>query len=252
MDGSVDMGLLYNSSSYDPMIEINSLPYLTTNMDEVRKVYSEGSNYYDIYTGLFDKLNIKVLGIHVDGLIGVHSMKEPVDYKNFDVNKQTLIRIPAADVYNITSADMGYPTVTIAFSDLYTSLQTGVCEGGIGQTVIGTYTSFRDIAKYYIPYRAFVECLDYMINKDTWEALPDDLQEILQEAINIEVNKQFDNVVSLEEEYTKKLEEAGVQILPITDDERKEMSEYIRTNTWPKLYDKFGEETLNKILEDIQ
>lgn len=252
MDGSVDMGLLYNSGQYDPMIEINSLPYLTTNMDEVRKVYSEGSNYYEIYSGLFDNLNVKILGIHVDGLIGIHSMEKPGDYTDFTKKKDTLIRIPSSDIYKIATADMGYPTVTIAFSDLYTAMQTGVCEGSIGQTVIGAYTGFRDIDKYFIPYRAFVECIDYMINKDVWNSLPEDLQVILQEAIDIEVNNQFENVLALEEEYSRKLEEEGVEILPISDEEREVMSDYVRTNTWPKLYDKFGEDVLNSILEDVK
>lgn len=252
MDGSVDMGLLYNSSQYDPMIEINSLPYLVTNTEEIKKVYSEGSNYFNIYSDIFSKLNVKVLGIHTDGLIGVHTMEEPKDHADFSKDKQVLIRTPAVDVYSMTAKDMGFQTVTISFSDLYTSMQTGVCKGSIGQTAIGTYTAFRDVAKYYIPYRAFVECLDYMINEDTWNALPSDLQEILKEGINIEVAKQFANVDASEAEYSAKLEEAGITILPVTDEERQEMAEYIRTNTWPKLYDKLGKDVMDKIMEDLQ
>ncbi len=252
MDGSIDMGLLYNSSQFDPMIEINSLPYLSTNMDTVRKVYSPGSNYYQIYSDIFDKMNVKVLGIHVDGLVGVHGIKTPTDYKDFTKNKSVMLRIPSVDVYKMTATDMGFPTVTVAFADLYTAMQTGVCDAAIGQTVIGAYTGFRDIDKYYIPYRAFVECIDYMINKDTFNKLPKDLQDILQEGINIEVQKQFDNIEKFEEEYGKMLQDEGVEILPVTDEDREVMAKYIRETTWPKLYDKFGKDVLDKILEDVQ
>ncbi|MFZ5946090.1 MAG: TRAP transporter substrate-binding protein DctP [Bacillota bacterium] len=252
MDGSVDMGLLYNSSQYDPMIEINSLPYLSTDIEAVKKVYSPGSNYYSIYSEIFKKMNVKIMGIHVDGLIGVHGKKTPVDYKDFTKNKQAMLRIPAVDVYKLTATDMGYPTVTIPFADLYTSMQTGVCDASIGQTVIGAYTGFRDVDKYFIPYRVFVECLDYMINMDKWNSLPADLQQILQEAVDQEVQKQFDNVVKNEEEYSKKLQAEGIEIMSISDQERNEMAEYIRKTTWPKLYDKFGEDVMKKILEDVE
>ncbi|MEG0378036.1 MAG: TRAP transporter substrate-binding protein DctP [Eubacterium sp.] len=253
MDGSVDMGLLYNSSQYNPMIEINSLPYLSTNMEDVRKVYAPGSNYYKIYSDIFDELNVKILGIHVDGLIGIHGVnKEPKNYTDLSKKKDTLVRIPSSDIYKIATADMGYPTVTVSFSDLYTALQTGVCDAATGQTAIGAYTGFRDVDKYFIPYRAFVECIDYMINKDAWNALPPDLQVILQDAINTEVENQFNNVEKLEDEYLQKLADKGVKILPITDEERAVMSEYVRATTWPKLYDKFGKDTLDQILQDVK
>jgi TRAP-type C4-dicarboxylate transport system substrate-binding protein len=252
MDGSIEMGLLYNGGEYDPMIEINSLPYLTTDLASIKKVYSPGSNYFKIYTAIFEKLNMKILGIHVDGLIGIHGIKFPKDYKDFTKPKETMLRIPASDIYMQTTKDMGFPSVTIPFADLYTALQTGVCDAAIGQTSIGAYTAFRDVDKYFIPYRAFVETYDYMINADFWNSLPQDLQQILQDSVNHAVLKQNEDVMENEEKYSKLLAEKGVEILQITDGERKEMESYIRKVTWPKLYEKFGKEVLDQILADIK
>ena len=46
--------------------------------------------------------------------------------------------------------------------------------------------------------------------------------------------------------------EYGVKILPLTDEELNAFKEKVRKDVWPTLYDKFGEDRLNKIMEDVE
>ena len=47
--GVIDVGHTFIYSHNDPVLEINSLPYLVGTYEEMREVYSPGSNFYRIY-----------------------------------------------------------------------------------------------------------------------------------------------------------------------------------------------------------
>ncbi len=252
MDGSVDMGCFFNSNSYDPRIAINSLPYLATTTEEMKKIYSRDSNYYQAYSQIIGDLNIKLLGTHVDGWVGVLFTEYPTNYNDVTAKKDQLIRIPGVDAYKYMMSDMGYNTVSVAWADLYTALQTGVCDGAVGATLVSCYDSFRDVTKYWAPYHCTIENLDYMINADTWNSLPEDLQVILQDAIDEVTAQQIDELDGLEAEYQKKLvEENGIQILPFTDEELQAYAQVVRDNTWPKIADTVGQDLIDTIKQDL-
>ena len=253
MDGSVDMGCFYNSNSYDPRIAINSLPYLATTSDEMKAVFSRGSHYFEAYSGILSDLNIKLLGTHVDGWVGLLYAKYPTNYNDVNATKDLLIRIPGVDAYKYMMSDMGYNSVSVAWADLYTALQTGVCDGAVGATLVSCYDSFRDVTKYWVPYHCTIENLDYIINQDTWNSLPEDLQTILQEAIDEVTQEQIAEFEELEASYEKRLtEENGVEVLPLTDEELHAYAEVVREKTWPKIADEIGQDLIDAIKLDLE
>ena len=65
----------------DPVLDINSLPFLVSSFDEMVKVYgSKDSAYTQIMGETLDKLNLKLLGNVAEGFIGVVSTKKPDNY----------------------------------------------------------------------------------------------------------------------------------------------------------------------------
>lgn len=253
MDGSVDMGCFYNSNSYDPRIAINSLPYLATTTDEMKKVFSRDSHYFEAYSDIMSDLNIKLLGTHVDGWVGILFADYPTGYNDVTAAKTQLVRIPGVDAYKYMMSDMGYNSVSVAWSDLYTALQTGVCDGAVGATLVSCYDSFRDVTKYWVPYHCTIENLDYMINQDTWNSLPEDLQNILQDAIDEVTSQQIAELEALEESYEKKLvEESGIEMLPLTDEELQAYADTVREKTWPKIANEIGQDLIDTIKLDLE
>lgn len=253
MDGSVDMGCFYNSNSYDPRIAINSLPYLAVTADDMKKIFSPGSNYFEAYSEILGDLNVQLLGTHVDGWVGMLYTKYPEGYNDVSAKKDLLVRIPGVDAYKFMISDMGYNSTSVAWADLYTALQTGVCDGAVGATLVSCYDSFRDVTKYWVPYNCTIECLDYMINKDTWSKLPADLQEILQEAVTEVTTTQIEEFEALEKEYEQKLiDEKGIEILALSDEELNAYAETVREQTWPKIADQIGQDLIDKIKKDVE
>ncbi len=77
--GVIDIGHTFIYSHNDPVLEINSLPYLVGNYEEMRKVYSPGSNFYRVYEERLANQGLKLLGVFAEGLIGVGAAKKPTN-----------------------------------------------------------------------------------------------------------------------------------------------------------------------------
>ena len=61
-------------SHNDPVLEINSLPYLVGNYEEMEKIYSPGSHFYRIYEERLAMQGLKLLGVFAEGFIGNNSL----------------------------------------------------------------------------------------------------------------------------------------------------------------------------------
>lgn len=48
MDGSIDLSLEFIDSTYNPVFEVQSLPFIASNFDEMEYIFSPGSNVYSL------------------------------------------------------------------------------------------------------------------------------------------------------------------------------------------------------------
>ncbi|RTE64516.1 transporter [Amphritea opalescens] len=249
--GSVDIVHAFVYSHKDPILEINSLPYLVSNYDEMEKLYSPGSNFYKLFDQRMDRLGLKLLGMTGEGFVGVMTSAVPDNYRNTDDKGQN-IRVWSSQAAKLATQDMGYNTTTIDWGDAFPALQQGVVDGMIGATPEATYATFKEAINYYIPYNAFVESTTYYASKKTWEKkLNAEQRKVVADvfakaaATFVEWSREND-AANLE-----KLAAFGVEILPMTDAERRVIAEKIRAVTWPKLEERLGKDVLAEIVADF-
>ena len=249
--GSIDIAHSFVYSHKDPKLEINSLPYLVSNYDEMAKVFSPGSNFYRIFDERMDGLGLKLLGITAEGFIGVMSSTKPKNHTTTG-NKGQNVRVWSAQSAKLATQDMGYNTTTIDWADAFPALQQGVVDGMIGATPEATYTTFKEAIKYYVPSNAFVENYSYYVGKKTWENKLNDAQrEVISKVFAKAAAGFVDWTRENDAANLKKLQEFGVEILPINGAELSNVAKDIRTKTWPKLEERLGKETLTQILSDL-
>ena len=74
--GAIDVGHTFVYSYNDPKLEINSVPYLVSNYEQMHKVVCSGSDSYRYFEALPDKQGIKLLGIFVEGFIGSGDVRQ--------------------------------------------------------------------------------------------------------------------------------------------------------------------------------
>ena len=250
--GTIDIGHTFIYSHNDPLLEINQLPYLVGTYDQMRKVYSPGSNFYRIYEGLLEKQGLKLLGIFAEGFIGVGTSKKPENV-NTTGDKNVQIRVFAMEVGRQTALEMGFRTVTMNWGDVPTAIQQGVVEGVIGGTAESNYTVMGDVVKYFMPYKTFVENTAFYMNRGKWDSLTANQQAVIGDAFAEASKNSFDYSERIDAEYIKRLpEEKGIQVIPISDEEIAAIAEHVKNTVWPKMEETFGKEILDQLKADVQ
>ena len=249
--GAIDIAHTFIYSHNDPLLEINSIPYLVENYEQMKKVFTPGSNFYRIYSELLAKQDIRLLGIFGEGFIGVGVSKEPEDAKGVG-DKGLTIRVWSASVAKETAQDIGFNTTTIDWGDVFPALQQGVVDGAIGGTPEANYTTFRDAIEFYVPYNSFVENTAYYMSEKSWAELDDAQKAVVESAFAKAAVASFDSSRAIDEEFMGKLADAGVTVIALSDEERGAIADHVRATTWPKLEAAFGKDLLDALKADAQ
>ena len=249
--GTVDITLQVLPGNYDQRLEMVYIPYLFTNYEEARQVFSEGSNTYSIYEKVIEEKNMKPMGIFVDDFVQIATVKEEPNMLDPKASKSLLLRVPAIETNRLIVDCQGFPTVTISYSDLYTAMQTGVCDGWLGGTAELNYVGFRDVIKYLYPVNCLMENNVALINQDTWNSLSEEYQEVLYNAFTEEALLSFDRAEANDEENMQKLKEHGVEIVDISDEQLSVIVDHVRDNTWDTVFETLGEDIKKAVYADM-
>ncbi|TDR34830.1 TRAP transporter substrate-binding protein DctP [Aquamicrobium defluvii] len=249
--GVIDMGHTFIYSHNDPILEINSIPYLVGTYEQMRKVYSPGSNFYRVYDEHLAAQGIKLLGVFAEGFIGVGVTKKP-DNATTTGPKNVNIRIFSAEVAKLTTDAMGFNSTTVNWSDVVPALQQGIVDGAIGGTAETNLTVLGDAIKYFVPYNTFVENTAFYIGQAKWDSLSAEQQTVMSDAFAKASQKSFELSEKVDKEYMGKLAEHGIEVIALSDDELNAIADHIKAEVWPKLEGKFGKELLEQLKQDTK
>ena len=251
MDGSIDMLLGYLDPTYDIAFDLTTIPFLASNYDEMAYICSQDSNCYKIFQDHALKTDMVFMGFFLNGVNGIFSVKPLGDYLNPSAKKDCLIRIANSVTYKLGVEALGYSTITIPWSDTYTSLQTGIMDGMTGIPSYMVNQNFGDLAKYYVAMDMFMETNVVLMSPSTRDSLPADyvttIQQVVTEACENSIGGTKDNV----DTGIEALKNRGVEILPITDEQRADVAKQVHDKIWPDLQNYFGEDLLSQAEADI-
>ena len=197
--------------------EVFDLPYMFDDYDQLHKV-TEGP----VGQALLKKLESKgVLGLaYWDNGLKVMSankpLREPRDFRGLKM------RIQSSKVLDAQMRALGANPQTMAFSEVYQALQTGVVDG-TENPPSNLYTQkMYEVQKYvtlsdhgYLGYAVIT-------NKDFWEGLPPDVRTALEGAMKDATT--FANDIALKEnqDAMAKVKESGKsEIITLTPEEKK-------------------------------
>ena len=251
MAGSIDMGLFTVYGNYDIINEMNFTCFLTSNLDEWREVYAEGGFIYDTLKQVQADRGVTLMGFWPSGYLGLGFAKlaEGADTL-FDctVEKKELLRVPGMDTMMASAQALGYKTTTINYSDVYTALQTGVCDGSWNGGAYANYQSFRDVLKYYVDYRVCNDVYSMIMNTAKLESLPAKYQEIITSTIAEVLDEGVTKIGEQEAQSLKDMEAYGIEVIVPTDEQRAAMKAYFIENVWPTFAQYYGQENVDKLI----
>ena len=247
--GVQESGLLPLSPEFDKRLQAGYTIYLADGWEDGRKVYGPGGWMFELLEPIFLELDVKPLGMYFMGLDGFGSTKGPVVLPS-DVKKHNIKIRTWNPADRLFFQEMGAQTVDISFSELFTSLQTGVAHAQDNAPLI-TYEHLRDVTKYYTDTNHLFEPLVLMINKDLWDKQPPEIQQALQEAANEALAWGNSRAEQTAEDYLKKMADDGIQVTRLTPEQRAEWKKY-GIKSWEKFEEVIGKETMDIIRSNVE
>lgn len=250
-EGTIDMALITLPGERNSNLEILSFPYLVDSYEQADILFSADDGYvFEIVDEMVKEEGIQLLGLRAMGFGGVGATKEIENAAEPGADKNIIARIPQMNTWREYATQIGFNTNSLPFSEIFSSLQTGVVDATLGSPASSNYDNFRDVITDYYQYQNSLESTGLIINQELFDSFSEDVQNILTErgkeftAEGIEMAEEIDN------DYMQKLEEEGITVHRFTDEEISAMAEFTRENVWPEI-DVVDQEYLDNVIEAL-
>jgi TRAP-type mannitol/chloroaromatic compound transport system substrate-binding protein len=178
---------------------------------QMREFLEEGGGY-EIYRKLLEQYNLHLIGA---AWTGVEAFVSKVPIRGVDDLRGVKVRAPEGLVQEVFAA-AGATPVNLPASEVYTSLERGVVDAADYSVLSANQAlGFHQFAQYPV-YPGFhsMPVVEVAMNLDEWNALPDDLKEIVTNETRA---LSTDMVERLEELDQKAVEEAKAQGAEVID-----------------------------------
>lgn len=232
--------------SFVPQYGVLTFPYLFADKETAYEVL-DGEIGQEL-SGYAEKVGFKVLGYPEIGFRQITNNVRPITkLEDFSGIK---IRTRGVNAHLETFKAFGANPVSVDFSELYSALQQKVVDGQENSTTNIYYNNFFEVQKYLSVTNTFYEAWAITMNNDNYNALPDDLKEILETAIANGVKENRETISAENDRYLEELR----GLMEVNEIEESEMDRIIDAAhaLYPEFSDEIGQELVQRVLKYVE
>lgn len=181
--GDLFIGRVSPYSSYHELQNLKGLPFAGSTWASADRLwYQDDSVIQNCIEDSWNDIGVHSLFLAENGPMGycnaVRPIKTPDDFDGLK------IRVPPSDVYVKTFQRMAPKGIgeTIAWSEVYTSLERGVVEGSVMYVPDYLSGKYSEVAPFYTDINQMYNYADMVVNLEYWNSLPQDIRELLEYA----------------------------------------------------------------------
>ena len=249
--GTVEMACISFPSQFDSRMDLIYVQGYTSSYEQVAKVYDPNGWFFKKMDEFNSRLGVKLLGMYLEGMVGIGTVKEMREPLNPKVDKGLLLRIPNMDVFKTALEGAGFRTISIPFADVYQSMQTGVCDGDTGYSIVAAYTTFGDVIKHWYNLNKNTECLGIMVSDKAWKKLSPADQKVLQAAVSKQAALSITNARANDQKYLDLMKKRGIQVHTYSAKELKPMMDAFAA-TWSQLDNTKGKDLMDEFRKEMK
>lgn len=206
--GQVDFALPSSvMSSVDDSFGIFEMPYIITDRDHMRRVQDE---MMDVFHNAAQNKGYHIVGLAENGFRhitnNVRPINVPADLEGIKLRTPNGVwRLKMFQEYGANPSPM-------AFSDVFTALQTGVIDGQENPYAQIASAKFQEVQKY-LSITGHVYTPAYILtSKKKFDGLPEDIQAGLTDCANKTQDFTYETAAEMEASLLSVIEEAGVEV----------------------------------------
>ncbi len=243
--GEVDLMLSWPSTSYDKRIGVLNAPYMVTSWEEALKAYQPGGWVNGTLNSVFADLGITYFGAWPEGFAGVATRGSYA----LDIESASGINVRTPPFFPIpqTLQAMGYQTASIDWSEVFTSIQTGVVDGDAGNVIYWDFEYFGEVLDYYVRTKHIFVTGNLIANTQSMEALTQEHQDLVRDSAITIMEEQFIAAKAEDERYVQLAIEGGMEYFELSDEALRPMVEVVRAEVWPLMEADIGSEIVDQM-----
>lgn len=248
--GTIEMAQISFPSQFDNRMDLIYVQGYTSSYEQVAKVYDPRGWFFKKMDDFNTKLGVKLLGMYLEGMVGIGTVKPLREPLNPKVDHGVLLRIPNMDVFQTALNGAGFRTISIPFADVYQSMQTGVCDGDTGYSIVAAYTTFGDVIKHWYNFNKNTECLGIMVSKKIWDKLSPADRKVIQEAASKQAALSIKNARANDQKYLDLMKKKGIQVHMYSPKELQPMMDAFAA-TWSQLDKSKGKALMDEFRKEM-
>lgn len=236
--GNLDMSITsaQELATLIPAWSIFTAGYLLRDADHQKKVFASGV-MDDLKKMAEDKLGVKLLTVMYLGRRQVNlrtdkEIKTPADMEGIK------LRMPGTEAWLFLGKALGANPTPMAFTEVYTGLQTGAIDGQDNPLPTNKDSKFYEVTKQIVLTSHLVDQNYLAISKKVWDKFTPDQQKALQKAADDAAESGRQKQLKLEAELEQFFKEKGLKVYaPDVDAFRKKVqADYLASKfakDWP-------------------
>ena len=240
------------ASAY-PLIGVIDVPFAFANISKTYEVF-DGPFGQKMAADIEKKTGMHVLGFgDSGGFFNITNSKRPIHTPE---DMQGLkIRTMGLDTHKAIISAMGGQPAAIAWSEVYTALQTGVADGQMNPIPIIAFAKFNEVQKYLTLTGHIFAPYVWVMNNKFWNSLSDSEKAVVEYAVKsaIVAGRGMGRVIEASDRGLTALSKE-MTVNALTPDEKAKFKEVAIPEVKKLIVSKFGpegEEMLNAFLDAV-
>jgi len=250
INGTVQMGDVSSASitSASTLFTPFSLPFLFKSKEQSFNYFDNSETIKKIEEEFVKETNVRVLGYFYNDARALTNSKRAVSKP--DDCKGLKLRVMQSDVYIKTFEALGASPISMSFSELFTALQQKNVDGQDNGLILTMDSKFNEVQKYFTDLNHVQDTSVIFISEDFWKSLPEDLQQIIQQAADEAVEKEREEYAKRLDSYIEELKKTA-EVTILTDEQRAAFKEECKpVYEWYK--ETYPQYDLDAIMADIE
>lgn len=208
--GTIEGGMAMSSlfTTYLPNWNIFDLPFVFKSRDDwASKVDGEMGEFLSAET---ESINVKVLSYFDGGFRVISNTKRPI--VTLDDFKGMKNRVGESTLMIDTHKALGDNPIPMSFGEIYTALQQGTIDGVDTSVIYVQDGNFQEVTKYCTLTNHTALQMVTFLNKDFFDGLPEDLQQVILDASAETTIQQRQIAIDVDEIAMQIMKDAGMEI----------------------------------------
>lgn len=217
----------------------------------------------DVVYGLLNDSSLSdTIKEQVEESTGAHILSYiPVGYRHMTNNKHAIhtpddlkglkMRVQEDKLQIAGMEALGCAVTPVSFSELFTAMQQGLVDGQENPITNIYFSKFYEVQDYLTLTGHSYGVSVFVIDKDYFDALPEEYQTIIQEEAKNSEDFARVKLAEMESEMIAEVEAQGMEVTTLTDSEQAAFIEAVRP-TWSAVEEVMGADSYQELLNEVE